>query len=206
MNIDQTFIHCASPAMCGIKPANLFSIRKQVFENSKNSISQTLKKWKIEFESIGMNFICIERSDNLLLFFVYRKTLLEKSIFSSKWVNSYLRKKNYPVKNGLDAIIQELSKRLSVQKDFPHEVGIFLGYPICDVIAFEQKIKSESKFNGYWKVYSKNSLELKKAKALSNLYKNCSEICLQMFKKGIELQTVVFEYRQKFTKQLELIA
>jgi hypothetical protein len=36
----------------------------------------------------------------------------------------------------------------------PHEVGIFLGYPLADVDAFIQNKGRNYLLNGYWKVYS----------------------------------------------------
>lgn len=38
-------------------------------------------------------------------------------------------------------------------KEFPHEIGIFLGYPIWDVEGFIEHKGQNYKFCGYWKVY-----------------------------------------------------
>ena len=36
---------------------------------------------------------------------------------------------------------------------FPHEVGIFLGYPLWDIRAFIENPRQKAKLTGYWKVY-----------------------------------------------------
>lgn len=38
--------------------------------------------------------------------------------------------------------------------EFPHEIGIFLGYPLADVKGFVEKKGCFSLLTGYWKVYS----------------------------------------------------
>ena len=47
-----------------------------------------------------------------------------------------------------------LMDRLQCQKDgFPHEIGLFLGYPPEDVRGFIENETRNYKFTGYWKVY-----------------------------------------------------
>jgi hypothetical protein len=36
---------------------------------------------------------------------------------------------------------------------FPHEIGIFLGYPLADVISFMSDVPQKNIACGYWKVY-----------------------------------------------------
>lgn len=61
-----------------------------------------------------------------------------REIISDGLVQSHLRGKGY--QNPLDAALtlKELFTRLKNPKDFPHEIGFFLGYPFEDVIAFEK--------------------------------------------------------------------
>ncbi|HHY82031.1 MAG TPA: DUF3793 family protein [Clostridiales bacterium] len=50
--------------------------------------------------------------------------------------------------------IQRLRQRFRIDGSFPHEIGIFLGYPFEDVIAFIKNKGRNYLLNGYWKVYS----------------------------------------------------
>ena len=36
---------------------------------------------------------------------------------------------------------------------FPHEVGVFLGYPLCDIQGFIKSQGDAYLFSGYWKIY-----------------------------------------------------
>ncbi len=47
-----------------------------------------------------------------------------------------------------------LSQRLCCEEDFPHEIGVFLGYPLADVIGFIQNRGKNFTACGYWKVYT----------------------------------------------------
>lgn len=67
-----------------------------------------------------------------------------------------LRSLGYEEQN-LDGLLEHFSRRMEAYQEkcgaFPHEMGIFLEYPVKDVEAF---IKNEGEyyiFCGYWKVY-----------------------------------------------------
>jgi hypothetical protein len=69
----------------------------------------------------------------------------------------YLRSLSYPVDLGLSASLGHLKKAFEAScggvSRFPHEVGIFLGYPPADVIEFSSGRPSPYACRGYWKVY-----------------------------------------------------
>lgn len=63
----------------------------------------------------------------------------------------------------LGEYLMRLSKRLNENGDFPHEIGLFLGYPVKDVEGFIENKGENFLLCGCWKVYSnagraKNSL------------------------------------------------
>lgn len=41
----------------------------------------------------------------------------------------------------------------TIQEDFPHEMGILLGYPVEDVEGFIINNGKNELYTGYWKVY-----------------------------------------------------
>ena len=52
-----------------------------------------------------------------------------------------------------DRCVAELVIRMREQKEFPHEVGLFLGYPPEDVHGFIENRAQCAKCIGAWKVY-----------------------------------------------------
>lgn len=75
-------------------------------------------------------------------------------------------------------------KRLRENKDFPHEIGLFLGYPPLDVEGFINNRKDELKCTGYFKVYSDKAKALK----LFAQYKKCTEVYSKLVQKGRSIE------------------
>ena len=66
--------------------------------------------------------------------------------------------------------IRELRHRLKDSTEFPHEIGLFLGYPIEDVVGFIRYAGKGCKLSGLWKVYGD-------AEAASRLFDRLSRVC-----------------------------
>jgi len=74
-----------------------------------------------------------------------------------------------------------LKQRVESSSDFPHEIGLFLGYPLGDVKGFIENAGKNSKCTGCWKVYCDECEALK----LFRKYKKCTYVYCEMFKKGV---------------------
>jgi len=73
--------------------------------------------------------------------------------------------------------IENLQERLRSSSDFPHEIGLFLGYPLEDVRGFIENAGQNCKCTGCWKVYC-NECETVK---LFMKYKKCKDIYTKLF-------------------------
>lgn len=191
MSFEQIFVKCASPALCGIKSASLFSMNIDIYGNG----SEKLEELMSYFSEKGIFIFPIQKKDNRMLFFVYNRKLLRERCSSKKAIQ-YLKEKNYPVTSGFDSILLELLSRLMTNKTFPHEVGFFLGYPLEDVIQFEVQHGNGFKFCGDWKVYG----NLKDALVQMNEYKNCRNYCSSQLEKGFAIPQVALNYRKQLKK------
>ena len=59
-----------------------------------------------------------------------------------------------PCVNGnVQELLFHLRGRFTDPTEFPHEIGLFLGYPLEDVEGFCRKKGADCKLSGYWKVY-----------------------------------------------------
>ena len=79
--------------------------------------------------------------------------------------------------------LRELIRRLRRFEDFPHEIGLFLGYPLEDVKGFIVNAGKNSKSTGYWKVYG-NVAESEK---LFRCFKKCFTVMSSLFERGYSL-------------------
>lgn len=139
--------HC-SPVLMGLKPSNLVSFSKEKFPNlSKYAEIYTEK---LKEEGIRMELICSCKKHDLL--FVYRPDMLEQYP-SDQEVRQILEKDGYPKNGNLEEMISHLKERYVQQQGVPHEIGIFLGYPLEDVKGFQECNGNNCKMCGYWKVY-----------------------------------------------------
>ena len=64
-----------------------------------------------------------------------------------------LEQLGYPMEENLRAKLNRLQARFAEGGGFPHEIGLFLGYPPEDVLAFVATGGAGCKLCGYWKVY-----------------------------------------------------
>ena len=77
-----------------------------------------------------------------------------------------------------------LCARLSQGGAFPHEIGLFLGYPIEDVVGFIRYSGRGCKLSGYWKVYGD-------AEAASRLFDRLSRVCHAVTKRVEQGETLL---------------
>ena len=72
--------------------------------------------------------------------------------------------------NTVEEDLERLSQRLCRSEGvFPHEIGLFLGYPPEDVTGFVRHRGQNFKFCGHWKVYSNEQ----KARRIFERYDRC---------------------------------
>ena len=79
--------------------------------------------------------------------------------------------------------IARLARILSGSEPFPHEIGLFLGYPPEDVLGFIEN-KSPCKCTGCWKVYG----NVDEAKKRFELYNKCTSIYCRRLKEGSTIE------------------
>ena len=118
--------------------------------------------------------ICPQRA----LIYVYRKQKLEKDL-ADAGVEKLLRWHGYKGEN-LSDYLEHLKERITESESFPHEVGVFLGYPLHDVIGFIEHKGKNYKCYGLWKVYDNEKETVK----LFHKFKKCTEIYQKVFETG----------------------
>lgn len=137
------FIHSA-PLIRGLKASHIINV--------KPAYVKTIKKIYEDFQIKGKVLLRTADKEVLLL---YREEALEQYLCCRE-SRQLLRSLGYEEQN-LDGLLEHFSRRMEAYQEkcgaFPHEMGIFLEYPVKDVEAF---IKNEGEyyiFCGYWKVY-----------------------------------------------------
>lgn len=183
--IDQIFLKCASHTLCGIKPANMFTVSSEKFSE------ECFEKWKRTFQEQGLSVVAFDCQTNLKMIFAY-DFAWERKILGDIFVQAYLKGKGFSCPKNTSDTLQELFFRLATNDSFPHEVGVFLGYPIEDVIQFEECQGKCCRYCGYWKSYC-NPEEAKKC---HDRFRICSLMCKQWFEEGYSIPQIIKKYKE----------
>ena len=70
--------------------------------------------------------------------------------------------------------------RLKDSDEFPHEIGLFLGYPPGDVHGFIENKPDACKCVGIWKVYG----DKEKARQTFARYRKCTDVYTRLWSEG----------------------
>lgn len=175
MSFEESLIVHASPTLASIKVANLYNFK---FE----SIDECLKSIKY-FNSMmnpkGIYIELLKNEGDFYLIYVYRESQLLKELNDCK-IQSFLKDYGYDKAAKLDSYLKMLKKRINEEADFPHEIGVFLGYPLDDVKSFIEKKGKNCIACGEWKVYH----DAQAANCLFCKYKRCKDVYISVYGAG----------------------
>lgn len=165
--------HCA-PTLAGIKSAGLFSY----FYSDKEIVGQELKEINGLLNERGVYIEALLWREKSVLIYTYRLSHLQSEL-QREGVKELLKKYGYESCK-VEECIHHLKGRLKHYTCFPHEIGVFLGYPLEDVEGFIQNGGQNCECCGLWKVYCNKT---EKEKMFDKL-KKCSDIYVQVFSEG----------------------
>lgn len=129
MSEDLVVAHCA-PTLAGLKTGSLFVCPKE----SLPVLRESLRSLNRRFGEKGIRVLPLKELKRGILIYLYRPRLLEADL-RDPLAERLLRERAYPLTTA-DQAVAELAHRLRSRVDFPHEIGIFLGYPPADVEGF----------------------------------------------------------------------
>lgn len=173
MSIENYLIEHCSPTLASLKTANLFNCRL-----SGGALYSQLEEWRACLEPKGIGIFVLRESESGALVYVARLSMLQRDL-NLPGVADFLKEYGYENADVYSAI-ECLKSRLAVGDGFPHEIGVFLGYPLEDVKGFIELGGRNCKCTGCWKVYC-NEYE---AVRTFNKFKKCSAIYKKMWLQG----------------------
>jgi hypothetical protein len=168
--------HC-SPTLAGIKTGNLFRIQLEGLSN----IYDEIRELNNVLLSKGLRTVPVQITEKYALVYIYRPDLLERDLNSPEALE-ILEKKGYACTSTMSCLVQ-LIRHLAEDSEFPHEIGLFLGYPPSDVKQFMANPCQGVQCSGCWKAYS-NPAE---AERTFNRYKKCTEVYRRLHQEGKSL-------------------
>lgn len=165
--------HC-SPTLASLKTASLFTLECAC----EAELEADLRAWNALFADKGIMLSVLQKNNNRVLIYVCRKSCLQRDLQHPD-VARFLQAYGYD-KTDADTAIATLKSRLEQSSEFPHEIGLFLGYPLGDVVGFIQNAGRNCKCTGCWKVYCDECAALKTFAR----YKKCKDVYMRLWKQG----------------------
>lgn len=176
----------SAPALLGIKCASLVSIKHDVlWENDLQhdfSLDEQIECFNSKASAKGLEIKKLCSCTKRTLIYVFNRHLLNGLLYSEHNL-SLLKRYGYSAHQTVDQMLERLSERISQNGDFPHEIGIFLGYPTEDVAGFIENKGENYKLCGCWKVYSDEV----RAKKMFDNYGKCRKFLCNKLNQGINL-------------------
>ncbi|MCR4892030.1 MAG: DUF3793 family protein [Lachnospiraceae bacterium] len=169
--------HC-SPTLAGIKTGSLFSLKI----TEQTDLMREVRELNDALRKRGLRVIPLRKTADHALIYIYRPAYLKRDLMDPQALQ-ILRDRGYDCLSP-ECCIAQLAKHLKFDESFPHEIGLFLGYPPSDVEGFIKHPCEGVKCCGYWKAYS----EPEKAQKTFSKFRKCTEKYREMIRKGKSLE------------------
>jgi len=177
MSEEMIVRHC-SPTLAGIKTGSLFTCPFTDAREVLDGIRALNKRLGIK----GLRLLPLHVGRGRALIYVYRPKRLSRDLGRSA-AAQLLRERGYRESTPTGCILQ-LMRRLEESGEFPHEIGLFLGYPPEDVCGFIEHRACGCKCVGCWKVYG----DAEAARKLFAKYKKCTQLYCAQLKMGRSIE------------------
>lgn len=188
---EELVIRCCAPTLAAIKTGSLFSCsfdsRKELTESIRAVNHCLIRK--------GACALPLRFRSGKALIFLYRPVMLEQDLKDPE-AEAILRGCGYPEGSPMHRIMH-LIHRLQECDAFPHEIGLFLGYPPKDVRGFMEH--GHCKCTGLWKVFESDEEE---AQRMFARCRHCTRMYLQRNQEGWSLSRLTIQPRRLAYEQI----
>ncbi|MBR0227216.1 MAG: DUF3793 family protein [Clostridia bacterium] len=182
---EETVIRCCAPTLAAIKTGSLFNYP---FE-SREELTESLRMVNRCLIHKDVRAFPLRYQNGRALIYLYRPQMLERDL-QNPVAEDILQETGYPKGKAIEKIAY-LIRRLRECDSFPHEIGLFLGYPAVDVKGFIEH--KECKCTGLWKVFESDETEAQRYFARC---RRCTEGYLRRKQEGWDLSRLTIQPRQ----------
>ncbi len=169
--------HC-SPTLAGIKTGNMFGC----YFSSQKDMTEQVRKLNHLLKKKGILVVPLCYQNGRAMIYVYRPKQLGEDL-ENKLSEQILGECGYSAATTNQCICM-LRSRMTNEEEFPHEVGLFLGYPPKDVYGFICQGAGKCLCCGYWKVYT----DVEAAQEKFGRYKKCSDTYRRLYLNGKSIE------------------
>ncbi len=142
-----------SEVIAGAKPANLVSLVNRTRPCGRN----LHQLWQHHGDQMAeriphLEILVLKTRDRAVLLLCFDRQHLMHHL-SHAGIRALLSKAGYAAEASTDQLLQQLLDRIDASSGFPHEIGLFIGYPPKDVAAFMGLVNLPFTCQGPWKIF-----------------------------------------------------
>lgn len=178
MTLEKMLVEQCAPTLARIKTGSLFTVDCGTPEALNREIVHCGEKLAPRSVHIAL----MRENGGRALVYVYRKGRLEQDL-SCPRRQEFLASCGY-AGFAAEQAVETLKRRISATGDFPHEIGLFLGYPLPDVEGFVANCGRNCLLCGPWKVYS----DVAQAQRQFDRLRKCTEVYRRLYGEGRSLE------------------
>lgn len=178
----EVFVRMAAGVIAGAKPAAIFSIPMRAYAGGRwrhlvrHALDEALRAYAAALPTHGVSLSVLYRTEKRVYLLVWRPELLERVLADDEAL-AILREAGY-VGTTAEELARELRRRLVAYycdeargTEFPHEIGVFLGYPTEDVRGYLAGLPVTCR--GPWQAYGDERLARQRFRALERVERGC---------------------------------
>ena len=176
----QLALQCA-PLITGLKVSNLLIVS---LENA-GQVTAIMEK-------SGLSYYKMLQTKEKVTFLLYRRKQLEEFLCRRE-IRHFFRQEGYQVFQ-FGRILRTFQMRYATYMkeggEFPHEMGLLLGYPLEDVRGFMENEGKYFLYSGYWKVYENMTKKIR----LFRKFEVAKEMLIFLIYNGVGMEEIMASY------------
>ena len=180
---EQQIVKNCAPTLAGLKTGNMF----QYSYESREELLTFIRRLNRQLAEKGIRVVPLRMSEKRALLYLFRPKKLRHDLTHGS-AACLLRSRGYCPEH-CGRCVAQLGKKLRRQEAFPHEIGLFLGYPPEDVEGFINQGAHRCKCTGCWKVYGDEET----AKKTFAQYKKCTKVYCDRWEQGTSLDRLTIK-------------
>ena len=174
---ERVLLMHSAPTLAGLKCGSLVRLSGAVEE-----LTAAARIWDAQLRLRGVRVRLARLDAGSALIYLYRTKLLRRD-WEKPGAAEFLRLHGYRPEEPEEENVARLLRRLTACPCFPHEIGLFLGYPLEDVRGFMENCGRNYRLCGCWKVYGDPEAALR----CFARYRKCARLYLQRYTEGHSL-------------------
>ena len=184
--LKASIVYHAAPTLMGLKPSTLICP-----SGGERDLERALADCIPDLEGrFDVKTALFRNHAGKVLLLVFQEALL-RSCLADTGAASLLTEEGYDGKSGLDGMLETLRGKVATPR-FPHEIGVFLGYPAADVRSFMADGGKKASSTGCWKAYG----DERSARRVSDTYQRVKLRAAELLMRGGDPVAVVGELRR----------